>query len=240
MSEIVFHVADVAVVSTRCADAALWKQWALGTSLDAPEAQAPSYAVIPAGIRRRLSPLGRCALAAYAELSPTSAEPTIWASSWGDVSRTFKLTASLAEENEVSPADFALSVHNAVGAQAAIWLKNHTAASAVAAGPLTGSCALIEASLKLQTTPSVIVVRYEEPLPELWKQSNIDDTSPVPCAWAARLTADKGADVFKLKFCSDVKPTPGPHLLGEIRFLLGGTSDHEETDGQRGWKWERT
>ena len=192
MSGIVFHVTDVAVVSTRCADAALWKQWALGTSLDAPEAQVPSYAVIPAGIRRRL--LDQRAQAG----------------------------------------------HNAVGAQAAIWLKNHTSASAVAAGPLTGSCALIEASLKLQTTPSVIVVRYEEPLPELWKQSNIDDTSPVPCAWAARLTADKGTDVFKLKFCSDVKPTPGPHLLGEIRFLLGGTSDHEETDGQRGWKWERT
>ena len=101
---------------------------------------------------------------------PQADEPTVWASSWGDISRTFKLTQTLSQHEDMSPADFALSVHNAVGAQAAIWLKNHASTSAVAAGPVTASCALLEAFLKLQSSPSVLVVRYEESMPELWRQ----------------------------------------------------------------------
>ncbi len=168
MTAIRLHVSDVSVVSSRCDNPALWRAWAQ-TSAPAPLAETTtSYAAIPAGVRRRLSPLGRCALSALASLKPQADEPTVWASSWGDISRTFKLTQTLSQHEDMSPADFALSVHNAVGAQAAIWLKNHASTSAVAAGPVTASCALLEAFLKLQSSPSVLVVRYEESMPELW------------------------------------------------------------------------
>lgn len=147
MTAIRLHVSDVSVVSSRCDNPALWRTWAQ-TSAPAPLAETTtSYAAIPAGVRRRLSPLGRCALSALASLKPQADEPTVWASSWGDISRTFNLTQTLSQHEDLSPADFALSVHNAVGAQAAIWLKNHASTSAVAAGPVTASCALLEAFL---------------------------------------------------------------------------------------------
>lgn len=141
MQPLVLNVAQTALVSESCADPALWSAWAQSEASEPPAGEAPSYSVIPAGVRRRLSPLGRCALAAYAALDPSESEPTVWASNWGDISRTFRLTTSLAETCAVSPADFALSVHNAVGAQAAIWRKNHACATAMAAGPVTASCA---------------------------------------------------------------------------------------------------
>lgn len=120
MTAIRLHVSDVSVVSSRCDNPALWRAWAQ-TSAPAPLAETTtSYAAIPAGVRRRLSPLGRCALSALASLKPQADEPTVWASSWGDISRTFKLTQTLSQHEDMSPADFALSVHNAVGAQAAI------------------------------------------------------------------------------------------------------------------------
>ena len=62
MTAIRLHVSDVSVVSSRCDNPALWQAWAQ-TSAPAPLAETtPSYAAIPAGVRRRLSPLGRCAL----------------------------------------------------------------------------------------------------------------------------------------------------------------------------------
>lgn len=97
MTAIQLHVSDVSVVSSRCDNPALWRAWAQ-TSAPAPLAETTtSYAAIPAGVRRRLSPLGRCALSALASLKPQADEPTVWASSWGDISRTFKLTQTLSQ-----------------------------------------------------------------------------------------------------------------------------------------------
>ena len=185
----------------------------------------------PPACAGRLSPLGRCALSALASLKPQADEPTVWASSWGDISRTFKLTQTLSQHEDMSPADFALSVHNAVGAQAAIWLKNHASTSAVAAGPVTASCALLEAFLKLQSSPSVLVVRYEESMPELWR-NNDSDSAPLPCAWSLRLTSAPNAQTIKLKTVDAANVEKSAcHILDEIRFLINGTDAYAESDG---------
>lgn len=139
----------------------------------------------------------------------------------------------------MSPADFALSVHNAVGAQAAIWLKNHASISAVAAGPITASCALLEAFLKLQSSPSVLVVRYEESMPELWR-NNGSDSAPLPCAWALRLTSAPNAQMIKLETVDAANVEKSAcHILDEIRFLINGTVAYAESDGVRAWHWGR-
>lgn len=238
MQPLVLNVAQTALVSESCADPALWSAWAQSEASEPPAGEAPSYSVIPAGVRRRLSPLGRCALAAYAALDPSESEPTVWASSWGDISRTFRLTTSLAETCEVSPADFALSVHNAVGAQAAIWRKNHACATAMAAGPVTASCALVQARLALLHADSVVLVRYEEALPELWRGKGAPDAAPLACAWAARLTRDKTDRTVTLTQSAGTSDSQACRILEEVRFWLGGRSAYAESDGRSRWRWE--
>ncbi len=239
MNGLLFHVSGVSAVSAGCADPALWQSWAHEGGTQAPVGAAPDFSCIPASIRRRLSLMGRCALAAYAALAPEEGEPAVWASSWGDISRTFKLTGALSEDGDMSPADFALSVHNGIGAQAAIWKKNHTACPAIAAGPVTGSCALIEAALLLQQSPSVIVVRCEEPLPELWSGTTLTDSAMEPCAWAARFTLAPSENVFTLTPVQGVEAGACGGIFDEIRFLLGASSRCEQTDGVQAWRWAK-
>lgn len=239
MSALCLHVEALSVISSQCADPNLWHQWACSEENCLPCGDTPDFAAIAPGVRRRLSPMGRCALAAYAALNPQVTEPVVWASSWGDISRTFRLTQALTETGEVSPADFALSVHNAIGAQAAIWLKNHCPASAVAAGPVTASCALIEAHLKLHSCDSVVVVRYEEALPALWQETGLPDTSEAACAWAVRLTKESATNTLSLSHGKEVS-VPACCILNEVRFLLGAIHSYDETDGQSAWHWEWT
>ena len=145
-----------------------------------------SAGTIPAMLRRRLSPLGRTALAALSDLKPRAQEQVVCASSWGDLSRSLALLESLSETGEMSPADFALSVHNAIGANAAIWLKNHAPSPAVCAGALSASAGLFECALALSGSPSVLLLRYEPAMPALWQGADVVECAGAPAAWARR------------------------------------------------------
>ena len=109
---------DDFVVRTLSREAHLAKK---GAELNAATAGAPAM------LRRRLTPLGKLAVSAIAELKPQENEPMVFASSWGDLARSFALLESLCSSAEMSPAAFALSVHNAIGATTAIWLKDRSA-----------------------------------------------------------------------------------------------------------------
>lgn len=240
MTALQLHLCSAAAVSAECGDASVWLDWARSGLPEPPAGEAPDFSVVPAAVRRRLSPMGRCALAAYAALGPADTEPAVWASSWGDIARTFRLTGELAGAGEASPAEFVLSVHNAVGAQAAIWKKNHLPGTAIAAGPVTGSCALTAAYTMLKTSPSVILVRFEEAMPEVWNARHPKDAAPLPVAWAVRITRERSEQSITIKACETPSDEPsGFAVLDEIRFLLGGSEQLTQSDGRRAWRWER-
>lgn len=110
-----------------------WKSWA-ATGVKPAEEVVPACPV-PAMMKRRMTPLGRLALTALADVKPREEEAVVFASSWGDNGRTHALLADMtADATGVSPAGFSSSVHNGVAAVAAIWLKNHHVASAVSGG----------------------------------------------------------------------------------------------------------
>lgn len=201
----------------------------------------PAASPVPAMIRRRLSPLGRLALGALCDLAPRPQEPAIYASSWGDLSRSWTLLESLSATGEMSPAAFALSVHNAIGATAAIWLKDRQPFKAVCAGHLTATAGLTECALALTHAPSVLFVRYEPLMPEACQGPGIDECAPYPVAWAARLVK---APSEKTLFALDVSPlTQGQApaedaaeetaanaggILGEIALLSGASAHYAE------------
>ena len=164
-----------------------WKSWA-ATGVKPAEEAVPACPV-PAMMKRRMTPLGRLALTALADVKPRQEEAVVFASSWGDNGRTHALLADMtADATGVSPAGFSSSVHNGVAAVAAIWLKNHHVASAVSGGDLTTEAGLSECALALaDSADSVILVRYEEPLPADWNTPCRRIATPaVPYAWAAR------------------------------------------------------
>lgn len=204
---------------------------------------------VPVMVRRRMTALGRLALTALAQVSPKDEESVVYASSWGEVGRTAQLVGDVvADPQAMSPAGFSSSVHNAIAGIASIWQKNHAAGPAVTAGTLTTEASLIQCAAMLAAgAPSVILLRYDEPLPELWQTRQHRYETPARMfAWAMRLTADaNGAEgSFALEVLkqapSDVDETKKQNCPGDLVFLLGNASSRVHTDhSSRGYRWVR-
>ena len=225
---------DDFVVRTLSREAHLAKK---GAELNAATAGAPAM------LRRRLTPLGKLAVSAIAELKPQENEPMVFDSSWGDLARSFALLESLCSSAEMSPAAFALSVHNAIGATTAIWLKDRSAHKAVCGGKTTASAGFIECALALRKAPSVLLARYEPVMPEAWQNPDAAECSSEPAVWAMRLTAQKTpVTIFELavsRLSAASEADKSGSIAAEIDFFLGEMQTYVDTDGKRGWLWKK-
>lgn len=167
----------------RCAQILAWSAWAPGlasreawaaasslpdfgllSSPSAPagasEPTAPAEAV-PAMLRRRLSPLGRAAAEAAAPLlAAADGEeiPWVYASRWGDLGLAFKVLREAALEDDVSPAQFSTSVHNAPAALLSIALGHRGSLTALAGGPFSAEAAFEAAVGLLAEAPRVMLL----------------------------------------------------------------------------------
>lgn len=152
----------------------------------------PKLTFLPAIKRRRLSDSARLFFeAAWELLSPEQADiPVVYASSNGEINRSFGLWRQLLTEGEVSPTSFSLSVHNALVGQ---WSEFRRVTGETIA--ITASCdnlesALLEAFLLLNDgADKVLVIAAESPLAEEY------DVQPVvrqPFAYALALVVEKG------------------------------------------------
>lgn len=158
-----FVVADWAACTPTIRSRAQWAAWIKGE----PIAPAPAISLPPI-LRRRISTIGQLAYAAGHGIRDASKARYIFASRHGEFGRTLSLLESIDHGEGVSPADFSLSVHNALMGLLSIWARNAHGHTTLASGTDSFACALIEAAAMLaddQTTP-VLLVYYDEPLPE--------------------------------------------------------------------------
>lgn len=133
---------------------------------------------IPPIKRRRLSGLSK--LAMHSSLScleqcDVNAENimTVFASQHGELNRTTSIVKSMFEEQEVSPKDFSLSVHNASLGLFSIFTNNKYPGTSIAANSNTFGYALLECYNQLQRFPNTQVLltcfdlEVESPFSEL-------------------------------------------------------------------------
>lgn len=239
-----FYVESLCARTSTTARASAWRQWAR-TGVLTPD-ETPPACDVPALLRRRLTPLGRLALGALADLEPRKNEPMIFASSWGDVSRSFTLMQTLVQDNEISPTHFSASVHNGIGAIASIWQGNTTAYKAICAQDFTTESAFLEAWLMLCSGhASVLLVRYEEPMPEAWYHDGLTDTTQDAYAWAVRLTRSETA-LSSTRFKLTVGPScplPTSNMyrdnLDPLSFLLSDASELWHVGPDQSWLWRK-
>ena len=239
-----FYVESFSARTATTARADSWMQWSRTGVL--PPDETPPVCAVPPLLRRRLTPLGRLALGALAELTPKPNEPMIFASSWGDIARSFSLMETLARDNEISPTHFSASVHNGIGAVASIWQGNTTAYKAICAEEFTTESALLEAWLVLGAGhESVVLVRYEDVMPEAWYHDGLTDTPTSAFAWAVRLTREqppRSLCHFSLtasqSSCYAVR-APSRYHLEDLAFLLSDAPEFVHSDDQRAWIWRK-
>lgn len=220
-----------------------WRTWARSPSLPAGPIEAP-LAEMPAMLRRRLGPLGRMAAqVAWHCQQDALGIPVVFASRYGDADRALKLLKDFAQDQPMSPADFALSVHNAIGAMYSIARSDASAYSSVAAGAASAAAGLVEAAGLLQDgAREVLLVCYDAPLPGDY--AAFADEPACAYAWSWRLAAAvPGQPHFSLEWApaeqTDAQSAELPFGLDALRFSAGDAPSFTRACGGMRWTWSR-
>jgi hypothetical protein len=131
----------------------------------------PKLPHIPPMQRRRLTPFMKMALhCAYqvCENQP-QALPTVFSSRHGDLTQTSALLVDLANQEDLSPTAFSLSVHNAVAGLYSILSQNKQASTTISAGINTFAMGLLEAIVRAKTlNTSVLFVHTDRVMPDIY------------------------------------------------------------------------
>lgn len=166
----------------------------------------PDVSFLPMMVRRRMSMVERAALHVAwkvfnpgegddfsGELPDMSTVPVVFASRWGEIETTLKLMRQFHDEQEMSPAGFSTSVHNAAPGAWSLFTKNKSSYTAIAARERTYEMGLLEAEAQLASGNSnaVLFVYADETTPEYYRSAF---EKPVKAhAIALLLVSDKGS-----------------------------------------------
>jgi Beta-ketoacyl synthase, N-terminal domain len=222
---------------------AAWRAWAEAGGTNAGGTD-KSPTAVPMMMRRRTTALGQKMIAgALACGKAALAGRYVLASRHGEFSRTLSILKSLAEGELPSPAEFSMSVHNALLGLLSIHSRNTRGHTALAAGPDTFGFGLIEAVARLIEQPNepVLLIFGDEPLPGEFETFGGDDVDlPLVVALALQ-TAGAGEDGI---LC-DAAPTSArarPLTAAPIdflRFLLSGAESAVSEGARMTWQWRR-
>lgn len=219
-----------------------WRQWVSGAKALGDELP-PAPATVPKALQRRLGPLARAVLHTVGQcISPNQALPAIFSSAHGEIGKCLQMLETLQANEELSPTAFSLSVHNAIGGLFSMAYGNRMEITALA--PAAGGIGpgFIEALGMLnEGHPEVLVVFYDEILPEFFPTAPFAMSASFPCALALRL-AKQGAEAvlrFGLSSSVDQSGEQPLQLPAFIQFLLSGQTTLRLANQDRGWQWQK-
>lgn len=198
-----------------------WLEWFRApTPLE--QAFTPQLPWMAAGLRRRLTPMGRAALGMLAECQPQAPCPVVFASRYGDLGAVATLLAQLHREGGISPMTFSLSVHNsAVGIYSIARQERTPTTSITVAQDLAESAFLECLGWLADGAPQVVMVCCDDVVPAPYGVA--DDVRGLRHAWACRLAlADGDGITLETRHGEpDAPPPPGvmPPALGALAFL---------------------
>ena len=240
MTELAFHIRGWSAWSPGRETEAAWRAWASGIPAPEPSDKRDTQ-TIPLSLRRRVSPLGQAALRCAWGLEGAADSRVVMASRHGEFGRTLSILDALANGEDVSPADFTLSVHHALVGLLSIAQHNHRGHTAVAAGLDSFGFGFLEAVSCLTEKPneSVLFVYYDEPLPAPY--ADFDEAPSEPLALAICLTATGDGERFTLHIASPPTEAPSllPGALDVIAFLLSDASTATVRGESVQWQWRR-
>ncbi len=218
-----------------------WQDWAIGRQGAVAD---ESDSALPAALRRRITPIGQRLLQAGAICARSEPEPLyVFASRHGEMTRTLSILTSLTGQNEMSPADFSLSVHNALVGLLSIHIRNTLGHTALAGGPDTFGYGFMEALACLHEEPGrpVLYCYGDAPLPDPYADfSHTDKGLPLVVALVLR-SALPGEPHLTFSAGPSVSSAGGETGAAEIflRFLLDGGNRARAVGERMIWQWAR-
>lgn len=216
---------------------------------------------VPTLLRRRVTPIGRAVLRAAWALPDVDRARFVFASRHGEFQRTVTMLNEVADDDGPTPADFSLSVHNALAGLLSVCSGNRRGHTALAAGVDSFGFGLMEAAACVAERPDepVMLAYYDEGLPEGYPDfgpafaggmpasaddPTFADDSPALAggaglAFAAMLTSpDRAAGHVVMTATPAVGAETGEAACAAfLRFLKTGVAQAAATGERMNWTW---
>lgn len=215
-----------------------WIAWARGATVVTEASRVPM--TLPTMLRRRVTPLGQMAFRTACKLSVPESVRFIFCSRHGEFQRTLGILTALATGEAVSPAEFSLSVHNALAGLLSIAWRNTAGHTTIAAGTDSFRSALIEAASCLIEYPDepVLLVYCDDRLPEPYAE--IAGNHETCFAIAMLLTSprhDSSDVILELTPRNETAESASGQALAFLRFLLTDPSEASAGNEPPRWRW---
>lgn len=216
---------------------AAWLAWADRT--DAVPVPDPPAAA-PLLLRRRVTPIGQHALRMAWSLPDVSAARVVFCSRHGEFGRTLSILNALTDGGTVSPADFTLSVHNALAGLLSIAASNRHGHTTIAAGEDSFSYGMMEALACLADEPDepVVLVYFDERLPPPFDVFTPATGHDIAIALTLDARDGAGFTLATTPAPASAEPTHDP-AMRFMRFLLGTDPELLITGDRLSWQWRR-
>jgi len=197
---------------------------------------------LPRLLRRRVSSIGQLAFQAAWRVQSGAAARFIFCSRHWEFDRILRLLGGLTLGEPLSPADFNLSVGNALAGLLAIATENRAAHSAIAAGEDSFGAGLLEAAscLAAESDERILLVYFDEALPAEYAELDVP-ASAGPLAVALVLGAPQGEDghvVATLLSASERASHPrSASMAADFLLFLEEQSETISIGRQIGWRY---
>ena len=220
-----------------------WIAWLQGAKN--PKDDAAQAAVsLPTMLRRRISVIGQMAFRASYALSEDRMARFIFCTRHGEFQRTLRILKSLVAEEPISPAEFSLSVHNALAGLLSIAWNNTAGHTTISAGADSFGSAMLDAVACLKSRPNepVLVVYFDDLLPEPYDEFADDDETCVALAMLLSSPHEDGEDLTLALEPRDrdmMSLSASGQALDFLRFILSGEPERKSMGERLQWRWQR-
>ena len=180
----------------------------LHTIINTSDKKIAKASFIPMMQARRLKAGSRAAADLASEMLQYDPQFVVFSSRHGELERCYSILTTLARNEDISPTDFAMSVHNAAVGAFTIINKTNIPCSSISAGNNSFIQALIEGIISLQDYKKVLVVDFEGMVPDIYAaKCNLQHNFPYATSFI--LTSGTKYHCEKIeKTANDVAPLP--------------------------------
>jgi hypothetical protein len=137
--------------------------------------ETPDIGFIPSLQRRKMSRLTCLVVGIAEEIAASEKLPIVFASRFGEWKQSAQQMLRYFKEEEMSPAGFSFSVHNAAPSQLSILKGNQTAYTAISGASHTFDAGLLEAAAMLCQEDKVLYLCATEEVPETYRGAFDDE-----------------------------------------------------------------
>jgi len=216
-----------------------WREWAQSRAQPSGTG-APALSFVDPMLRRRLGKTARMALHVAHQCLPENAPMrTVFSSRHGELHRTVGMLRQLAQGQDISPTEFALSVHNAAAGVYSIARADRSASTSIVAGAETFAYGLVEAATQWLADRShpVLFVYSDEPVPDEYRTFV---SMPEHAHAVAILLAEPADMTATIKFSAERAgrtPTAEMQSLSFLRAVLRHDTDAAWSADRGTWHW---